>query len=243
MPRTNEHRFPVFSCQLSVFYHCLNLPSSQILRTLLENIGSAFDGETTSFPIPNDAPSEIPRVVFVNKDPNLRFEFSLSRFNFIRFATPVNPSVDMAQFFGESKRIYETLISKFSLVASRIAGVIVRYDDRELPGKFLADHFCKDQWTIAPFNRPESFELHAHKVFNLYEKDDAAQPLLVNSWVRCKSGFRKFGAGTETSAVIVEQDLNTLADRTTAMGLDEIDKFFQAVPKKCDEIFDLYFPE
>ena len=101
----------------------------------------------------------------------------------------------------------------------------------------LAKHFCKDRWYKAPLNRPENFELHAHKRFTL------ASDFAVNSWARSKTG-KLSGDGEEKTVVLFEQDLNTLAEEAPKrdFGEVEIKKFFGAAATELDSILDLYYP-
>jgi hypothetical protein len=107
----------------------------------------------------------------------------------------------------------------------------------EKPGLFLARHFCKDRWDKAPLNRPENFELHAHKKFTL------ASGFEVNSWARSKTG-KLSGDGDEKLIVLFEQDLNTLAEEASTRNFceAEIKKFFGAVATELDSILGLYYP-
>ena len=103
---------------------------------------------------------------------------------------------------------------------------------------FLARHFCKDRWDKAPLNRPENFELHAHKKFAL------GTDFEVNSWARSKTG-KLAGDGDDKLIILFEQDINTLAEGTAERDFSkaEIKKFFGAVASELDSILELYYPE
>ena len=99
---------------------------------------------------------------------------------------------------------------------------------------YLAKHFCRDEWLKSPLNRPETFELHAHKQFALFDK------VMVNSWVRNKTGTL---VGTDEAVVLVEQDLNTREeDNERDYSASDLDHFFEAAVRELDVMLGLYYP-
>jgi len=236
--------FKIATCQLSLFHSAISLPRSGLLKEVLTKFGDLFDGDPMSFPIPNDAPAEIPRVILTNKNPNNKLEICLNRTNLSQNDLLNGAEISAHDFFKKNKTNYHDFLNIIQSKVHRLAGVVIRYAFCENPGLFLARHFCHNKWDKEPFNRPESFELHSHKTFNLFEKQGHA-PLIVNSWVRCKSGFRKEEGGGTSKIVLVEQDINTLQDANVlkTFSPQEIDDFFKAIPEKFDEIMKLYFPE
>ncbi len=112
-----------------------------------------------------------------------------------------------------------------------------RFSPHETPGLFLARHFCQNRWDKAPLNRPENFELHAHKRFTL------ANGFTVNSWARSKTG-RVSGDGDEKLVVLFEQDLNTIGEEAPERDFSEaeVKKFFGASATELDSILRLYYP-
>ena len=87
-----------------------------------------------------------------------------------------------------------------------------------------------------PLNRPENFELHAHKRYALYGEE------VVNSWVRNKSAYK---ASDEKPVILVEQDLNTLGEQVLAREYtdEEMGLFFDAASSELDHILSIYYPE
>jgi hypothetical protein len=235
--------FKVASCQISFFHNIILIPRTVLLKEILHKFGSQFDGDQISFPIPDDAPADIPRIILTSRKPNIRLEVSLIRTNLYRFESQNDPELDIYEFYNSNQKNYKDYLGLLQTNINRVAGVIQRYAFCDEPGIFLSRHFCQSKWDKQPFNRPESFELHAQKAFNLYgEKSDE---LMVNSWVRCKSGLRKVEAGEPTKIILVEQDLNTRYDESVRkiFSMAEIDRFFSTIPLKFDEIMKLYFPE
>jgi hypothetical protein len=118
-----------------------------------------------------------------------------------------------------------------------MAAVLHRYAQHPSPGEFLARQFCQERWLSGPLTRPENFELHTHKTFLLAEK------LRVNSWLRSKTGMATTRQENHP-AVVVEQDLNTLAEEAGKREFtrEEIERFFSAVVPEFDKILQLYYP-
>ena len=118
--------------------------------------------------------------------------------------------------------------------ATRCALVATRVAAHARPGVFLARHFCQERWMTQPLNRPASFELHAHKQYEL-------SGLALNSWLRAKSGVMKRAQKDDAPIVLIEQDLNT-SEKDDIITDDSIRRFFQIVPGELDQILGLYFP-
>jgi hypothetical protein len=87
-----------------------------------------------------------------------------------------------------------------------------------------------------PLNRPESFELHAHKRF-------AMDGFQVNSWVRNKTGRVSIDQDPE-AIVLVEQDINTTPEdiQSRSFSSEEIRRFFVTAASELESILRLYYP-
>ena len=97
----------------------------------------------------------------------------------------------------------------------------------------MAQHFCKEKWLTVPFNRPESFEIHAHKRYFFADRFN------VNSWVRCKTGL--LVNPDRESIILIEQDINTVAEEmeTREFSAEEIKDFFRLVPCPINSVRDI----
>jgi hypothetical protein len=121
----------------------------------------------------------------------------------------------------------------------RLAGLINRYVQLDSPGVYLARHFCDERWLRAPLNRPESFELHAHKRYEL-------SGFHLNSWVRNRTAEITAPEGQPHRAIVlVEQDLNTFPEEEgkLSFGADDIRRFLGEVTPEFDRILGLYYPK
>lgn len=212
---------------------------SKVMTDLYPSLTALSDGEPTILPpIPEGAPLEIPRIILESTSHEWRCELSPARVNvYWRRAKSTGACVALGDFFGKAAEILLQYAGQLSPRIARLAALAARFSPHEKPGLFLARHFCKDRWDKAPLNRPENFELHAHKRFTL------ASDFTVNSWARSKTG-KLSGDGDEKLIVLFEQDLNTLVEEAPGKDFseEEVKKFFGAVATELDSILGLYYP-
>ncbi len=212
-----------------------NLYPTPLLKRFPRKWASEYDGDTVSLPLPPEIPDDVPRVMLSNKSGTSRLELTSKRINLIRIAG------DEAELELEatSKALADELVAGFKVEEAefgRIGLVAIRVTSVDSPaGLAIAKHFFQPRWLKAPLNRPESLEIHAHKVFGL--KPD----LLVNSWVRVKSGSL---TSTGDPLIVVEQDINTLEnDRSERIfSPSDCKLFFSTAAREMEKILKLYFP-
>lgn len=239
MEELTASSFELASCQATIFTPDGDLAVSKVMRELYPSLATRFDGEPTILPLAAEgAPPEIPRIILDSKSKEWRCELSPVRVNVHwRRAKSTEASVALGEFFKDASEVFLQYAAQLSPRIGRLAALTKRFSPHEKPGLFLARHFCKDRWGLAPLNRPENFELHAHKRFTI------ARNFTVNSWARSKTG-KLSGDGDEKLIVLFEQDLNTLAEKAAEKDFseEEIREFFRAAPGELDEILALYYP-
>lgn len=232
MPHASD--FKVASCQATLFTPEADVSSARFMTRILPSWANRFDGDPMTFPLPEGIPKEVPKMILQSRTQEWRCEIASGRINlFWRRPSPDRGEMGLQEFY---RTIVPLLIEYREFVDSpirRVAAVVNRYVPQDTPGRYLARHFCRDQWLTAPLNRPENFELHAHKVFNLTDQ------FAVNSWVRNKTGKL---TGTDRPIVVVEQDLNTLAEDMRDFSSQDIRTFFDAASIEFDTILQLYYP-
>jgi hypothetical protein len=226
--------FELASCQASLFTPDEEISSSRLLKALLPVWGDVFDGEPTVLPAGAGFPKEVPRVLLVSKSGEWRCQVASSRLDMHWHRAAAGPA---GEFFFRAAELLTVYVKLIGTRVGRVAAIVNRYAYHDQPASFLARHFCKPRWNVAPLNRPEQFELHAHKTYRM------AAATTVNSWVRSKTGIVATDGG-EQPAVIVQQDLNSLVgdapNKSFAEG--ELRSFFEAVTMEFDQILELYYP-
>lgn len=202
------------------------------LRTILSAWGTTYDGQPISIPAPADVPLEIPTVIVPSHDGTQSIEVARSRVN---LRATASPGADIPAALIEFGRRLARVFRDQAVSVGRLAAIISRQAQRDSPGIVLARQFCRAEMLSQPLNRPDGFELHAHKVFSL------VPGLSVNSWMRVKTAKRETSGPYEL--VIAEQDLNTLSEELRAHSFteDEITEFYGAAAREFDVILDMYF--
>lgn len=203
------------------------------MRFALANWPDIYDGEAMSIPSP-DAIPDFPAVTLSSKNGSWLIEMSKARVN-VAWLRQDAKKRSMERLFSNLSQRLVAVLEDAGVSAGRLAALVTRVAPVENPGTALAKQFCKRTLLDGPLNRPEGFELHAHKTFTLHRS------LEVNSWVRIKTAK----AGTrDYRYVIVEHDLNTLASEldTRKFTGRETGSMFRASANEMQAILDLYFP-
>ncbi len=214
-------------------------PSTQkLIAKFFPKVAAIFSGEPTILPIPKDAPPEIPRIILTSEDK--LWELVVSNANLVvswKRLAKVSASPNLKEFYEKSVAVIGDFAEETSAPINRAGAIIHRFTLMENPGGFLASHFCKPDFVKAPFNRPENFELHAHKRYAFPNRRN------VNSWVRNKTG-RLNTEHEKDPILLIEQDINTLQEDAAAGNLsyEEVDAFFTNVNTEADKILKLYYP-
>lgn len=226
-----------FSIQLSVFTPPKILPSSKILKNLLSILPDEFDGEPTILPLPEDAPAEIPRITFQDKNKTKFFEIAPKRANIKYIRASKEENFNETNIVSNSSELLVSYLNKQFAECNRIALILNRFAYKNNPESELASHFCKDNFLNEPFDSPSEFQIHALKKYKLNNLFD------VNSWVRIKSGSVTFDPN-QYRVVFYEQDLNTLQELIEEKTYDnqEIEKFFNAAITDSNSTVSKYFP-
>jgi len=237
--RVTAKDFQLAGCQAALYTPDEEVSAPKLVKTLLPKWMERFDADPVILPHEEGMPREIPRLILRSRTNAWRCEIASARINL----SWQRPKVDMAtptisSFYEGAVRLLSEYCHLLECRVGRLAAVLRRYAPSQFPGLYLASHFCKEPWLEKPFNRPENFELHAHKRFLLAERFE------VNSWVRNKTGTLS-SEKEKRLIVLVEQDLNTLSEHAGERSFSEaeIDDFFSAAVPEFDIILRTYYPE
>lgn len=241
MIRHSTFRFSGY--QGAAFYANLQLTVGKVLPRLLSELSDVLDGDPITIPVPAEGPAEVPRIILGNKEQSMRMEISLARTDIRWQLKPTVPELNFDQFSSFAQRAFACFHQITQANPGRVALVLNRFQLHENPGKEIASHFCRPELLLdepgrkGPLNRPEHFELHAHKRFDLGR-------FRVNSWVRCKTGTFTEGESRQ-KIIFVEQDINTLPERLAETEFNEADirEFYELSIAEFDTIMRLYFPD
>jgi len=232
----NSDNFRIASLQISIFTPAvLFSKKTKILERLMRRFANSFDGDTLSIPIPKSAPKEIPRITLHSADQKLKLEIAESRVNFHRYRKDDDVEIDTNQIVDLCIRILREYKNCTQAIIGRLALVVVKFLEKKNPGLALVRHFCKKKWTIGPFSRPESFEIHSQEKYPL-------EGFNINSWVRCRTGRL---VKNNEPALIVTQDINTLTEELEErdFSIEQLRSFLKIAHKEQEHILRKYFPK
>jgi hypothetical protein len=229
--------FTIAQMQATLFTPDEEVSSAKLIKGLVPKWAAQFDADPLAIPLSGPVPREVPRLVLHQKAGEWRCEISSERINLF-WQKPRADSVLPSSFTTQAVQLLSEYVAFLEARVARMAVVATRYAQHARPALFLARHFAQERWAEAPLNRPENFELHAHKTFVM------AGRFKVNSWVRSKTGMVGTSTG-QTPVIVVEQDLNTLVEETSSRTFSPSDvaEFFSAAQHEFDVILNLYYPK
>jgi hypothetical protein len=204
---------------------------------VLQDWLTIYDGAPVSLPLLPTAPPELPSAVLTSRDQSLGIELSRAKINVYwkRLAPNMDASIKIGDIYSQFSDRIATIAEKNKVVIGRLAALRVSMANEPTPGKVLSKQFCRDEILNGPLNRTEGFELHAHKVYELYKDQN------VNSWIRIKTSG---SPGPDYEHIFVEQDINTLAEEVNIKKFERADaaQFFSEASNQLEVILKAYFP-
>ncbi len=234
-------QFHLIRLRAAIFFSShVAIPSMKVLKDFAVNHEDKFDGSPFILPdqMSQTVPPEIPRITLNNVIGKWMFQVASSRADVFRTQASEIDVLSAPMLYGECAPLLDSFVTTFNLDISRLAAVFERYCLHDTPGAAISNFFCKHDLTSqeGPLNRPEGFELHAHKVY------EVSSGLRVNSWVKCRSGM--VAGEINGPAILIEQDINTLPPEGERVYLqEERSNFFRMVSEEMDKIMELYFPD
>ncbi len=231
--------FSTLSSKIILFTSDVAFNQGRALTALLADLQHTFDGQVVTLPLPADAPGEIPRITLNSSDGALSLEAGPQRLSILfRAKNDVIENTDSQ--IELVLRVFDAYAKALNFRISRLAINLSRFSPIDDPAMVIARHFCKDELLErrgdfkAALSRTETMELHAHKRFELLEN------LLVNSWVRVKTVRQQ---QEQPSGVLVEQDINTLAERENTANFSKqiISDIIRKSLSESTNILELYF--
>lgn len=231
--------FELARCQATAYTPDYELSARGFLRELYADWADLFDDEPQTIPPLPALPREVPRVTLQSRSREWKCEIASGRINLHwQQREETTDRIGLETFFSRATTLLLRYRGFINDRIGRLSAVVTRFAEQERPGLFLARHFCQERWDTAPLNRPESFELSAHKVFHM------GNSFKVNSWARNKTG-RITVKGVSKPLVVFEQDINSLdsESKTREFTVDEIKNFYELATTELDFILGLYYPE
>jgi hypothetical protein len=238
VPKSSD--FKSLSFLLSVFTRETSLRVGKLLPFLLTRCGDILNGEPVTYPTITKGPVTLPLLSLSDVGKNKRLQVSPGRVDlFLEDKREIAVDV-MESWFAWSIDFFLDYLRETTANVNRVACVVTRVAPDATPALTLARHLCQDRWLKGPLNRPENFELHAHKTFPLQGLFE------INSWFRCKTallGETPQSGRVVPNAIMVEQDFNSLADQEASVSTESIKTFFEVAPSEFYKVLEKYFPD
>jgi hypothetical protein len=240
VPRASDFR--TIRVQASWFTPTLQIRPTKALAYLLTKHGDVFDGEPVTFPgVPNlqESPVVVMPQLFLNSaDGKHRLVANQSRLDMFREEGDSVSDELVTAFFGWAADLALGYLDAMQAKAGRVACYLTRVFKDEDPGMTLKRHFCQQRWVEGPMKRNGDFELHVQeriKLGDLFE---------INSWVRSKTATLIPRGGERTGVILVEQELNSLAEQMDVRSLapEEIREFSRLAPWTLGQVLEQYYP-
>jgi hypothetical protein len=224
----NKDNFQYISLQFSIFTPSLSFSRKKIFGKIMSQFEDIFDGNPVSFPISDDAPKEIPRIILNSVDKTVKLEIAESRCNFFCYQKEddVINEKDSLKLF---RKVIKKYIEETKSVVGRLAVVSRKYTEIKDPGLWIMKKFCNQELIEDKFDNPKNIEFHHHRQYSLKNK------FHINNWNRIKSGITQ----NDKSVVLLNQDINTLLEERydVSFNIEDIKKFieFSIVEQKAIE--------
>lgn|GEM_PF-1590399 len=238
----SHSRFRLAELRVAIFFEMLaSLPVVRLLTDVLGNHKDLFDEAPFVLPGEPEGPVRLspdaPRIEFRSKTGKWRMQIALVRADVFLSLGAEEDVLTTAMIFESCSPILDEVAEVLRAPIWRLGAVCERFSLDDDPGAAISKFFCKNQWTEnnGPLAELQSFELHARQIREL-------SGTKVNTWVRCKTG--RVSGVTEGPAIILQQDINTLAeDKSKVYAVAERSRFFHAAAQEIDRLNVLYFPE
>jgi hypothetical protein len=229
--RINDFIFS--SLQGTLFAHFSWAVNAKKLSAILSLFSDTFDSAPLVLPVPEDAPLEIPRVILRSNDKQWTLEIAANRVNYRWTQMAEAQHQGVKDFADILTHFVQVLLGIEPTRVGRIACIAARYLLAERPASLLSRHFCKENWLERALPDSEAFELHSLRKTRIGQKFD------VNSWIRFKSGQLAIPSTPVRPIVLVEQDINTLAETEgiAEYKYEEVVSFYSLVEVELENRF------
>ena len=202
-------------------------------NSMNEKVKHVFDGEPILFPIPTDAPPEIPRIILTSRDQKYRCNFALDRLNLL-YTEQGKPNKELndlrEQYLALLRRIAEVVKGEWKADVFRLGFVVRSLAFPSDPVGLIKNTFIRE----GALKTPRQLEVH---VLDRMTWDK----LEINRWYRLSSA-EIAGATGESKALSVLFDFNTIPEKRYDFGADSIIAFYDRASAYVSESLKTLFP-
>lgn len=220
--------------QLVLFSSGIVVPNKTQLVNDIANVAlGLFDGDPAVFPFPDEAPSNIPRIILKSKDESHILQIAPIRVDFIYNHNVKSPDSGFSfkELFDKFQRVFNGLLQANGCQFNRVAVVTHwRTSVSEDVAKYLSSRFLKND---SPFSDVYNLELHG------LTKQVIAD-FKTNKWIRIKSN-RPEDTSEKHEYISIDSDINTVAEELYKIDDKSCRKFLDESVIVTQKAIDLLF--
>lgn len=214
----------VKNARIAFFFASINLTDKLELANSLKKSLSMLDGDPLLMPIPDDAPSDIPRIILRSKTQEYALNVAPQRIDFF-----YNNKQKNSRLYGDFTReilktvktIEDIVMQKFSASINRLGLIIDMSLKKDDPIKYMLNCFNKS------FKYKDALlEAQIH----MYNKE-TVDGFNLNNWIRIIAQKHD----KNKTNVIVSNDINTIIEDKKSYTNEEINKFYSSMLKYVTE--------
>jgi hypothetical protein len=188
----------------------------QLASSLLQPTKGVFDGEPILFPVPDDAPSEIPRIILASKDGKFKCNISKQRIELLYVEDTATKELQelreqLLKVLGEIAKVMK---SESSNSIYRLGFVVDFRFFHDAPIELIKVRYIKP----GAIEFPRSLELN---VLDRMDWDN----LTVNRWYRISARTKKKN-GEEGKEMSVIFDINTIPEKKYDFSVESLVAFY-----------------
>jgi hypothetical protein len=231
------HSFQLQSIKTVLFTQRINLSKPiEIAGSFMSNagIGNLYNGQPTILPIPQDAPSEIPRIILKNENKSYFCNISQDRIDFtFKRRTPNATLQDASDTFLNHLISHVDVVNNILRVPIIRIGIIITL---VLPLKISSNKFVSEK-----FLRENLFENSHDITLGVLRKEQLAG-FETNCWVKMNT-MRNKKDQLDDRALIIIYDINTPPEKLFDLSRDQVSIFYNSSIKYVLDNIKVYFME
>lgn len=212
--------FTPLSIQAALFVRALDFSDPlAVAQAIRRAAGDVFDGQPGVFPVPPNAPQDVPRIVLTDRGNRYQCKLSSGRVNLAFDGRKGNPpaiGVIWDEYCGVLRQLAEYLRKKNPTRVWRLGLVMHLF---KVLGGSANSHILERYLKGGRFQKP--YELQV----NVLHKQELGE-FQINRWLRLRP-MRNREDPENDRGLVVEVDINTPAEQNNDFTEDEIAHFFE----------------
>ena len=231
------HSFQLQNVKAVLFTQRINLSKPiEIAGSFMSNagIGNLYNGQPMILPIPQDAPSEIPRIILKNANKSYACNISQDRIDFTFSRKEAHATLqDVSNTFLNHLISHVEVINNNLRVSIIRVGVVVTliFPLKESSNKFVSEKFLKEHL----------FENSYEVQIGILKREQLAG-FETNCWFKMNT-LRNKKDQSDDRALLIAYDVNTLPEKLFDLNRDQVSIFYNSSIKYISDSLKVYFME